>query len=190
MYIYPMPGKPHSRRRLRRAAHVLGVGTTLAVAGSSSSSWAQASIKQQWPAFLSSPCRGNRGFGGKCRPRSDRHGGLGLPSAASAAAPRVMAMNSRRRSAPCGAFGTDGIHQKGPQAAIGAAAGASRAATRTALSVGPIKAMSVLLHDEPVRSLPCSRWAGARRETATNTVHREICRVRQERLNLHGQSMF
>lgn len=132
----------HPRRSLRKAAHALGVGT-LAIARSASASWHNALVEQRCPAYLNSPFLGARSSSrGNCYNSNRAAESLGALSRTPppAVVTRALTMDNSddRKKGAQGRFGGGNAHQRGPPSG-----GAS----------GPLKATSVLLHDEPVRAI-------------------------------------
>lgn len=133
----------------------LGLGTALAIARSASASWHHALVEKQCPAYLSSPflpARTSGGSRGNCY-NSNRHAeSLGVLSRTPSPASAMTMSSSDRGQGNQGTFGGGDGHQKGPPPA-GGASSAGREAHAASRRAGPLKATSVLLHDEPVRTI-------------------------------------
>lgn len=155
VYSKAMP-RQHPRRRLRKAAHALGVGTALAIAKSASASWHHALVEQRCPAFLSNPYLGARsGSRGNCNRPAESLGVLST-TPPPAVVPGALTMKSSDDRGPGtqGRFGKGKSPQKGsPSRGASTSGRVSHAASQRA---GPLKATSMLLHDEPVRCVRSS----------------------------------
>ena len=142
--------RQHPRRRLWKAARALGVGATLAIARSASASWHHALVEQRCPAYLNNPyLRARSGSRGNCNRPAESLGVLSttpLP----AGVPYALTMKSSDDRSPGtqGRFGGGNAHQRGPPAG-----GVSTSGQVSHAASGPLKATSMLLHDEPVRAI-------------------------------------